>query len=63
MKVWVAQWSALQIGKCGDPRSVPAGIKTFFGGIKSQKKYIASARYLNNDNNNTHILILLQDER
>ena len=29
---WVAEWSALQTGNRGDPRSIPGEVKTFFGG-------------------------------
>ena len=38
----VAEWSALPTGKLGSSGSIPAEIKTFFGGIKSLEHYIAS---------------------
>ena len=37
----VAEWLALQTGKRGDSSSIPAQVKTFFGGIKSLERYIA----------------------
>ena len=37
----MAEWSALQTSKRGDPSSIPAGVKTFFGVIKSPEQYIA----------------------
>ena len=40
-KCWVAEWSALQTGKRGDSSSIPAEVKTFFGGIKSLERCIA----------------------
>jgi len=36
----VAEWSALQTGKRGDSSSVPAEVKTFFGGIKNLEQNI-----------------------
>ena len=38
----MAEWSALLTGNCGDSCSIPAEVKSFFGGIKSFKKYIDS---------------------
>ena len=43
----VAEWSALQTGKRGDSNSIPAEVKTFFGGIKRVEQYIASHFELN----------------
>ena len=37
----MAEWSVLQTGKHGDSSTIPAGVKTFFGGINSLKQYIA----------------------
>ena len=43
----MAEWSALQTGKRGDSSSIPAQVKTFFGGIKSLEQYIACNFELN----------------
>ena len=49
LKNWgrMAEWSALQTGKRGDPSSIPAEVKTFFGGIKSFEQYNACHFELN----------------
>ena len=43
----MAEWSALQTGKRGDPSSIPAKFKTFFEGMKSLGQYIACCFELN----------------
>ena len=35
----MAEWSALQTGKRGDPSSIPTDYKRFFEGIKSAEHY------------------------
>ena len=36
----MAEWLALPTFNCGDPSSIPAKVKTFFGGIVSFEQYI-----------------------
>ena len=36
----MAEWSALQTAKLGDSSSIPAEVKTLFGGIKNLEQYI-----------------------
>ena len=43
----MAEWSALQSSKRGDPSSIPAEVKSFFGGIKILERYIARRFELN----------------
>ena len=43
----MAEWSALQTGKRGDSSSIPAKVKTFFGGIKILEQPIACRFELN----------------
>ena len=43
----MAEWSALLTGKRGDSSSIPAKVKTFFGGIKSLEQYIGCHFELN----------------
>ena len=43
----MAEWLALQTGKREDSSSIPAEVKTLFGGIKSLEQYIACHFELN----------------
>ena len=43
----MAEWLALQTGKRGYPSSIPAEVKSFFGGIKILERYIACRFELN----------------
>ena len=43
----MAEWLALQTGKREDSSSIPAKVKTLFGGIKSLEQYIACHFELN----------------
>ena len=43
----MAEWSALPPRVPGDSSSIPAEVKTFFGGIKSLEQYIYSRFELN----------------
>ena len=43
----MAEWIALRTGNRGDPGSIPAKVKTFFGGIKIFEQQIACRFELN----------------
>ena len=51
----VAEWSALQTGKCGYPSSILAKVKTFFSEKSRLEKYIANRFELNFNQNEIKI--------